>query len=517
MVLTLSDLEKVVLSPDTARRWGKDAPAVLSAVNDILTAKCSTCAYKRKMRYLQELLSRHGDSLPVLQKAQDNKNTRQACIDCTMKHLAQAYVLQGEFYAGYTQYLPLIEAHLTEAFDECPGDETVLKSSISECLRALQVDGEPQIPLKVCLSSYSGPQDDYNDIPIGGYSISDRDLSENLRKVPEDVLETALKFLKIPTENSNTPAERAEVCGALACASDILSRYSPRVTTVMRRRRLLYSGKCDKIDEKILICRDILHKIQDILSERGLKLGDFEEKPVDVVFPVGPDGSGRCHEELKIALRSLEKYALGLGEVFIVTNVSLSWLKNVHVIPYPDNHAHNKDANLIEKLLEACKTPDLSENFLFWCDDQALVMPYDLKKHVPTYNHRGPAAFDRNSRNNWHKRMCHTFDLIREKYGEIGWNWDSHVPQPINKNLFMETMGSINFRSLPGVCINTAYFGLNDEKPLFNQDSLKETYEKAGADVLLKKPFIGWNDRGYLPNLRGRLLNMFKNPSKYEK
>lgn len=44
---------------------------------------------------------------------------RPYCMACTVKHLGQAYVLQGEMGLGYPEHALGVIGHLTEASEEC--------------------------------------------------------------------------------------------------------------------------------------------------------------------------------------------------------------------------------------------------------------------------------------------------------------------------------------------------------------------------------------------------------------
>jgi len=44
---------------------------------------------------------------------------REPCLDCTIKHLGQAYALHGELKQGYPKHLLGVIGHLAEASEEC--------------------------------------------------------------------------------------------------------------------------------------------------------------------------------------------------------------------------------------------------------------------------------------------------------------------------------------------------------------------------------------------------------------
>lgn len=239
---------------------------------------------------------------------------------------------------------------------------------------------------------------------------------------------------------------------------------------------------------------------------------------MDIVIPVVPS-SVDDNEELKIALRSIATHAINKGTVWLVGNNTPAWATNVHVLHIDDPFTNNKDANIIRKVIRACADPRVSDNFMFWSDDQVLLKGTDISKQIPVFNPRGlPQFYAAQSKNRWTSRMINTLELVGRHGGCQSINWDSHVPQPINKLKFMEAMEHMPYSSCPGVCINTAYFGYIKEKPIMHQDTVKQTFEDIiKGPINLTKPYIGYNDKGYKSGLREVLLNTFNEPCMYEK
>ena len=57
---------------------------------------------------------------------------RDFCLDCTIKHLAQAYVLHGEVIQGYPEHILGVIGHLAEAAEECIGASKEFASEIRQ-------------------------------------------------------------------------------------------------------------------------------------------------------------------------------------------------------------------------------------------------------------------------------------------------------------------------------------------------------------------------------------------------
>jgi len=57
---------------------------------------------------------------------------RDYCLDCTIKHLGQAYVLHSEVESGYPKHLIAVIGHLAEASEECIGASKELSDEIRQ-------------------------------------------------------------------------------------------------------------------------------------------------------------------------------------------------------------------------------------------------------------------------------------------------------------------------------------------------------------------------------------------------
>lgn len=280
MIYTLDDMRNILSNPIDHSKWGSDTHAVIGILNIILSANCSSCMFRRKVRQLNDILSRHGDSIVsseysvagsrITSTSKSHEYGRLPCPDCVVKHLSQAYVLQSEFYQGYTDYLPLIEAHLMEALEECPKDNKTLIRVINDCIRSVSVNKYPSIPIVLMtklIDSKAAP--DHADIVC--------------EEIPEDKLKTALgtaddKYIEVldlmltdidKYIDISDHRNKAEWSGRLAVVSDILSKISPSIAQEVRRRRLKYSSNGQIVgDDKFMLCSDIRCILNDEILRR---------------------------------------------------------------------------------------------------------------------------------------------------------------------------------------------------------------------------------------------------------
>lgn len=71
---------------------------------------------------------------------------RTYCLDCVIKHLGQAFVLNLEFESGYKNHFLLIIGHLAEASEECMGISPEISEEIRQYRLSLLEDHKVQIP-----------------------------------------------------------------------------------------------------------------------------------------------------------------------------------------------------------------------------------------------------------------------------------------------------------------------------------------------------------------------------------
>ncbi len=239
------------------------------------------------------------------------------------------------------------------------------------------------------------------------------------------------------------------------------------------------------------------------------------DRKIDVVIPLGT-GSKWGNNELRYALRSMGKYFLSLGKIYVVSETLPEWVTNVTFLEQGDLLPKNKDGNIINKILRACNEAELSDNFLFWSDDQVLVKPLLGCELGPVANRGNIASY---SGSRWRDRMKRTAEILKSR-GHSQHHFDSHVPQLLDKQKFQEVMQSYDYESDIGFCINTLYFNSIGAEPQSYQDEVKASVEnKCCGGVARKitgKTWLGYNDRGLENGVKEFLESCFPLQSQYE-
>lgn len=240
----------------------------------------------------------------------------------------------------------------------------------------------------------------------------------------------------------------------------------------------------------------------------------------DVVYALGL-GSRWHDNELRYSLRSVATNVHDLGRVYVVGHKP-DWLMGAVHVPADDRLPHNKDGNIIRKVLAACRDESLSEEFLRLSDDQLILRPKSFAEIRPYFVCELSARFCRvEAGNRWDMRLRRTYALLKSR-GLTTFNYDSHVPQPFNKAQFQKVMDGCDYEIGIGYTINTLYFNsvaLQQHLPLLQR---KATIEKPCRDVvsirqrLQGKEYLGYNDAGLTDELKSVLDELFPSPSRFE-
>lgn len=288
MIYSFDDLKNILSNPIDSSRWGSDTHTVVGLIKKITDASCTSCALRRNLTRIKEIINKYGDDIVykpasyAVKSSKKDKTARIPCNDCVAKHLSQAYVLQSEFHQGYIEYLSLIEAHLQEALEECPPDNTDLKTEIQQSLRKIAVDRVPNVPEVIYTGSLVNEPKPYNKhdedkssnilTPILKDGV---DMVTELNKVPYTILRGVNMLLSndkyMDTYDAISPEHRRRKLGSMAQSAEFIAKYSPSVSSLLRDRRLalqdcIYRESSEDIDPIWILNTDIIEAIQKALK-----------------------------------------------------------------------------------------------------------------------------------------------------------------------------------------------------------------------------------------------------------
>ena len=249
----------------------------------------------------------------------------------------------------------------------------------------------------------------------------------------------------------------------------------------------------------------------------------YKQGAMDIVIPLASGYHGRKklgskweNNELRYALRSLQQYFPNMGRVFIVTEVLPEWLTNVVHLFAKDEHRSNKDANLIDKVLLACKS-GVSDTFIRMSDDQCLLSKWDGQGIW----HRGDRDSFRDilQSNKWWKRFDKTCQHL-EAHGRPCFFYDCHCPIQVDRKEFIRIAEEADYATLPGMCINTLYCNsVEIPREKLNGQKL-DVHQRAGPnklEMLTKdKLFLGYSHIGTNQWMKEFLQQRFPEHSRFE-
>lgn len=210
---------------------------------------------------------------------------------------------------------------------------------------------------------------------------------------------------------------------------------------------------------------------------------------MDVCYTLGK-GSKLKDFELRMSIRSVEKYLGNVGKVWIIGEIP-EFIQNVNHIPAHDLYPV-PDRNIMTKLTIACNQIELTESFLFMNDDHFLLdyfdadnFPYFYDGDLQTYcKKRGMDGYGRRAANSL--KTLQTIDLPTKYF-------DIHTPITYNKELFQKHVSSLDWtkegyiiKSLYGNAIKTEGVQMKDNKismPPKQGDKMFSTFPQVKASV----------------------------------
>lgn len=218
--------------------------------------------------------------------------------------------------------------------------------------------------------------------------------------------------------------------------------------------------------------------------------------------------------ELRYALRSVEKYLKGYGEVFIIGQAP-HWIKNVTVIPATDNDKiYYKERNIFNKIMLACQDSRVSEDFLFMNDDHFLFSEFEAAE-FPYYYH-GQISKQVSRTDPYVNTIKNTISQVETDLVEYS---DIHAPIVYNKQEFQMCMKDIDWTIKFGYCIKTLYTAAEDLADTVYPD-LKLSGPLSSREIKEKikdRLFFSTNDNVMEGGMLAVFEELYPKPSRYER
>jgi hypothetical protein len=242
---------------------------------------------------------------------------------------------------------------------------------------------------------------------------------------------------------------------------------------------------------------------------------------IDVVVPLGSGSTWDDNEELRYALRALERNFLDLRRVYVV-GIRPGWLSDAAVhVPADDRYGTNKDGNIIHKLLLACGQPDMSAQLVRASDDEVFLRPIRYSEMRAYY--RGDLRRVRGSPAPlWRRRLRETGRYLAHRQLPTRF-YDCHAPVPIDRGRFSALVRGTSFGRGRGLTVDSLYFNLDDQAPrapLHGQVLHLERPATSRSDLearLASAQYLNYRDSSLDAALKGYLTSTFDRPSRFER
>lgn len=188
---------------------------------------------------------------------------------------------------------------------------------------------------------------------------------------------------------------------------------------------------------------------------------------IDLVYPIG-HGSLWNNNELRYSLRSVEQHLVGFRNVVIVGERP-DWLTNVIHIPCPDL-GRTRPEHIYRKILKACQSSEVSDDFLFMNDDFFYLQDRQADK-IPWYSDGTlDSVIEKERPTKAYTRMLiHTRNWL-ENRGLPTIHYDIHVPCIYKKQEFIRVFQDVDWSQGPGYVIKSMYANRVGVQPAFYED-----------------------------------------------
>jgi hypothetical protein len=228
---------------------------------------------------------------------------------------------------------------------------------------------------------------------------------------------------------------------------------------------------------------------------------------MDVVIPF--QHSINRDEELRYALRSMEAWFTGaVDHVYIIGDAPRWEHQNLRHVPMPNRpQVWYRDFNQFVKIAAGCEL-STSDQILILHDDNFLLSPFS----PDTYYHQGHTW---NGSGDYAKTEANTRFLFADPI----FNYDVHAPHVVNRKLFLDIVGRLDWMRPYGYCIKTVYGATLDLPGVYHDD---RKFGAAWATDYLEREtdgraFFSISDTAWKGDVIKFIKRLYPEESRYEK
>jgi hypothetical protein len=175
--------------------------------------------------------------------------------------------------------------------------------------------------------------------------------------------------------------------------------------------------------------------------------------------------------------------------------------------------------------------PGLTFDFVRFSDDYVVLQPLTRERLCTVRALEDLNVQTVRGRGKWKDMLWRTYDTLKQ-FGYAGYNFETHVPQPLTRQLVFEAF--LAFREF---ITEDRYVGMQSGTAIYNYALLHHgipfvwihaEQSKAGfyggcpaeaaiASACRRKLFLSFDNEGFGPPMREYLKNQFPEPCKYER
>lgn len=246
---------------------------------------------------------------------------------------------------------------------------------------------------------------------------------------------------------------------------------------------------------------------------------------IDVIYPYC-ESTSYWKMELKYSIRSLCKFFDPLGSIFIIGEKLPDWSTGLRLIPERGwvGGAAERNRLITEKILKVCHIDEISDPFLYMCDDFYLLRKTGLSDTSKNYalSDVSYREVPKKLKKGWWSVFWRTVRVLKE-HTETIYNYETHTPKLVNKKFFIDTM--FKFGTSHGYNWETLYYNLwfGGQRPVMHDGWVVGISEKLTRMEILgiimepKVQFLNHNDAGLNDELIITIRELFPLKSGFEK
>lgn len=287
--------------------------------------------------------------------------------------------------------------------------------------------------------------------------------------------------------------------------------------------------------KKLPVPKEVPQKINNTIEPEDIVDDEPDLQPTKVVIPcrqalafVIPfvDSTVKW-EELRYALRSIEKYGIPEDKVFLLASKLPDWVSDEVTLvkcEQVQGKRFAKSFDAVAKLKAAIAHPDIPEQFIYTYDDTVFL--YAISSFIPTIavskiGLLKISALDGSAI--WREVLSNTIERLKVN-GISTYNYETHLPRTFEKSKLTELFEKFGFQKRPYL-VSTLYYNYFYSKPeydlfdgqLIKADIRTDLSPEQIDEIVKYRAFLNYNDAGLNQHLKDFLSEKFYQKSRFEK